>query len=142
MKKQFALALFVGALSFNVSADHHAVSFEARQASSELEVTSIAISDASTTITAEGTMGEYGKVYVTYILHYDSATSGTVTGQGRGFVDEDTVASGKFAGIWKREGSLLTIRTMVNINDGTINMDVITMDGRGDTLTHDVYAVE
>ena len=70
--------------STHTLADHHSASFEARQDRSEMNVTSVEFRDGSTVITAEGQMGEYGKVYVTYELHIDaSGTSGLVTGQCR-----------------------------------------------------------
>ena len=88
-------------------------------------------------------MGEYSKVYVTYELHIDaSGTSGLVTGQGRGFIDEDTVLSGIFSGIWSREGSVVKMRNFVNISDGSKNLDLISFDGRENTITVDAYTVE
>ena len=129
--------------STHTLADHHSASFEARQDRSEMNVTSVEFRDGSTVITAEGQMGEYGKVYVTYELHIDaSGTSGLVTGQGRGFIDENTVLSGVFSGIWSREGSIVKMRNFVNISDGSKNLDLISFDGRENTITVDAYIVE
>ena len=124
-------------------ADHHSASFEARQDRSEMNVTSVEFREGSTVITAEGQMGEYGKVYVTYELHIDSSgVSGLVTGQGRGFIDAETVLSGVFSGIWSREGSIVKMRNFVNISDGSKNLDLISFDGRDNTITVDAYIVE
>ena len=65
-----------------------------------------------------------------------------VTGQGRGFIDEDTVLSGIFSGIWSRQGSLVKMRNFVNISDGSKNLDLISFDGRENTITVDAYIVE
>ena len=55
---------------------------------------------------ATGDMGVYGKVYTTYNLTMTDSTSGTVTGQGRGVLNND-IAFGTFAGFYFREGAIL-----------------------------------
>ena len=56
-----------------------------RQPDASMTVTSVDLGQEKTTITATGAMSEYGKVYVTYNLAYNSGRSGgLVTGQGRG----------------------------------------------------------
>ena len=75
-----------------------------------------------TTITASGKMGEYGKVYVSYNMTYAAdGVSGAVEGVGRGVVDADTVMTGRFTGVWRREGSTVTMHNTVNMNDGSQN---------------------
>ncbi len=44
------------------------LSFEQRQDSTEMTVTSVNLTQGGGTITAEGQMGEYGRVYLTYAL--------------------------------------------------------------------------
>ena len=96
-----------------------------------------------TTITASGKMGEYGKVYVSYNMTYAAdGVSGAVEGVGRGVVDADTVMTGRFTGVWRREGSTVTMHNTVNMNDGSQNFDIITFDATGDTLTHRVFVVK
>ena len=143
MNKLISIVFLLGSFSFSAFADHHGLVFEARQDRAVMTVTSVEFRDGSTVITAEGEMGEYGKVYTTYVLHLGATgTSGLVTGQGRGFIDEDTMASGIFHGIWSREGAMVTIRNFVNISDGSKNLDIIKFDGRDNTLTHDAYIVK
>ena len=43
------------------------LSFEERQASTPMTVTSVNLSKGGGTITAEGDMGEYGRAYLTYL---------------------------------------------------------------------------
>ena len=141
MKKVLSLLSFLLVLSStHTLADHHSASFEARQDRSEMNVTSVEFRDESTVITAEGQMGEYGKVYVTYNMTYAAdGVSGAVEGVGRGVVDAETVMTGRFTGIWRREGSTVTMHNTVNMNDGSQNFDIITFDARGDTLIHKVF---
>jgi hypothetical protein len=62
-------------------------------------------------------------------LKYDnSGNSETVSGQGRGIVDADTFFSGTFTGVWKRDGSNIIMRNLVNIFDGTTNFDSIVVN--------------
>ena len=92
-----------------------------------MQVTSVILGDNSTTITATGDMGAYGKVYTTYNLTMTDSTSGTVTGQGRGVLNND-ITFGTFAGFYFREGATITMHNIVQIGDGSQNLDVITLD--------------
>jgi hypothetical protein len=126
-------------------ADHHALSLEARQPRTELELTSITLSGDTTTINAEGQMGVYGRVYMTFILaSNDVGDGGTYTFEGRGFVDEETNFSGTGVGVWNRVGAGggLLLEQLINISDGTINLDRIVMDPLNRTATLDVYALK
>ena len=143
MKKLSVLlsALIFSNLSF---ADHHALALEARQERTEIELTSISLAGDSTTINAEAQMGVYGRVYMTFILASSESGSGTYTFEGRGYVDEETVFSGTGVGIWNRDSDGITIimEQLINISDGTINLDRIVMDPLNRTATLDVYALK
>lgn len=113
-----------------------------RQADTSMTVTSVNLGQDQTAITATGDMGAYGKVYVTYNLTYDTGRkSGSVTGQGRGATAEG-IASGVFAGRWYLDGSKVTMRNVVQINDGSQNLDVVTFDAENNTLTIEVYILK
>ena len=139
------VSLLISGLTY---AGHHeegegGLKLQPRQATSVLSVTSVDMGSDKTTITASGKMGEYGKVYVTYNMTYAAdGVSGAVEGVGRGVVDADTVMTGRFTGVWRREGSTVTMHNTVNMNDGSPNFDVITFDARGDTLTHKVFVLK
>ncbi len=142
--KTLLIAMMLLALSHAAVAHDHAskLTLEKRQADSVMTVTNVDLGDEVTTISAKGKMGVYGTVYVTYNLTYNAdRASGFVTGQGRGAVDKDTVAAGAFRGIWTREGSIVKIRQMVQISDGSQNMDIIDIDMLKDTFVIKAYKV-
>ena len=77
--KQLLVGVISAFLSITVHAD--AMTLEKRQADATMNMTSLALGDEETVITAEGDMGVYGRVYVTYRLTYDEGRrSGAVTG--------------------------------------------------------------
>ena len=116
--------------------------FPKRQDDASLEVTAVTIAETSTTIMAEGDMGRYGKVYLTFVLESagDNA-SGFVHGSGRGFLAEETMLSGSFRGVWRREGNKILLHNTVNVNNGDQNLDVWTIDAINKTAAASVYAL-
>ncbi len=119
------------------------ITLQARQERTTMQVTSVEFRDEETVITAQGEMGTYGTVYTSYLLKYDSSgNGGTVSGQGRGVVDKDTFFSGTFSGVWKRDGSNILMRNLVNISDGTTNLDSIVVNTRQRNLSIDVYVID
>ena len=119
------------------------ITLQARQERTTMQVTSVEFRDGETVITAQGEMGTYGTVYTSYLLKYDSSgNGGTVSGQGRGVVDKDTFFSGTFSGVWKRDGSNILMRNLVNISDGTTNLDSIVVNTRQRNLSIDVYVID
>jgi hypothetical protein len=125
-------------------ADHHALSLEARQERSELELTSITLGEDFSIINAESQMGAYGRVYMTFTLAYNAAgDGGTYTFEGRGYVDEENAFSGTGVGVWNRDGvNVIIMEQLINISDGTINLDRIVLDPLNRTATLDVYALK
>lgn len=124
-----------------MSAD--SITLQARQKRTTMQVTSVEFRDEETVITAQGEMGTYGTVYTSYLLKYDSSgNGGTVSGQGRGVVDKDTFFSGTFSGVWKRDGSNILMRNLVNISDGTTNLDSIVVNTGQRNLSIDVYVID
>ena len=135
------LALFASQATV---AGHHEESLKLakRQVDTTMTVTSFNLGDNGTTITATGDMGEYGKVYTTYNLTRGAdGVSGKVTGQGRGVMNNE-VATGDFVGHWYREGSVLTMHNIVQISDGSQNLDVITFDAARNDLLIKVYILK
>jgi hypothetical protein len=118
------------------------LTLEERQPRTDMEITSVDYGETEAVITAEGNMGEYGRVYASYHLSYNADRSGgTYTAQGRGFIDYDTMASGAAVGVWRREGSLIHMDELVNINDGTQNLGKIVIDPIKRTMIMDVYVI-
>ena len=112
-----------------VMADGHSeMGLKKRQADAAMKVTSVVLGQEMTSISAEGGMEGYGQVYATYDLTYNTErTGGTVDGQGRGFTEKG-VASGRFQGFWELVDGVIVMRNVVNINNGTMNLDVITFN--------------
>jgi len=133
------ISLAFSSLVFSASDD---LTLTKRQADAVMTVTNVDIGDDLTTISATGKMGEYGTVYVTYNLTYATRTSGFVSGNGRGAIDANNVAAGAFRGVWTRDGSMLQIRQVVQISDGTQNFDVIDIDMLKDTFVIKAYTLK
>lgn len=136
------LALSFAHLTF---ADGHGgkLAFEQRQASAPMEVTSVHLTETGGTITAEGQMGTYGRTYVTYTLTArPDGKSGWVKVEGRGAMADGGFASGAGLGIYSRDGTVFTIHFLVNMQDGTQNLDEAIFDAFTRELTHDVYIVQ
>ena len=105
-------------------------------------VTSVDLAQEKTTITSTGAISEYGKVYVTYNLAYNSGRSGgLVTVQGRG-ATADAIAAGLFAGHWYRDGSKLIMSNVAQLDDGIQNVDVITFGAVKNTLYVEAYVLK
>jgi hypothetical protein len=116
----FSIFLSVGAFG-------DVLTLEKRQADAVMNITSLILGDDESVISAEGDMGEYGRVYVTYRLRYDGEgrQSGTAYGSGLGAAGDEIVA-GNFSGRWQVVDGTVTMRNVVAISDGTMNLDVIT----------------
>jgi hypothetical protein len=124
-------------------ADHHALSLEARQPTTELELTSVTLGKDVSIINAETQMGVYGRVYMTFTLASNAAGDhGTYAFEGRGYVDKETVFSGTGVGVWHRAGANLIMDQLINISDGTVNFDRIIMDPLNRTASMNVYALK
>ena len=52
------------------------------------------------------------------------------------------IATGDFVGHWYREGSVLTMHNIVQISDGSQNLDVITFDAARNDLLIKVYILK
>ncbi len=136
--KKLVLAIVMMAVSQLTVAD--ALTLQERQASAVLGVTSVTLGPV-TTINAEGDMGEYGKVYVTYNLTQTSPTSGTVSGEGRG-VQNNEIVFGRFSGYYQRQGAVITMHNVVQLGDGSQNLDVVTLEPAKGEARVDAYILK
>ena len=140
----FLMAVAVLLTTQMAFAGHHEekLKLAKRQADAMMTVTSVNLGESSTTITATGDMGLYGKVYTTYTLSRGAdGISGKVTGQGRGVMNNE-VATGDFVGHWFREGVIVTMHNIVQINDGSQNLDVITFNAAKNELLVKAYILK
>lgn len=122
--KQLIIGMIASLLSVGAFADPLAL--EKRQPDTAMNVTSLELGNDESVINAEGDMGVYGRVYVTFRLAYDEGRrSGTVYGSGRGAMGND-IAIGNFSGRWEVIDGTVTMRHVVALNDGTFNLDIVT----------------
>ena len=143
--KKFLFAVSVVFCMSQALADDHAqnLSFEPRQDSAPMTLTSINLTKGGGVITATGNMGKYGRVYTTYTLTADAdGIQGTVLGEGRGALNDGTLASGSGTGAYYRDGTRFTMHIFFKIKDGTQNLDKIVFDAATGELTHDAYIVK
>jgi len=120
------LFLIVISMLFSISVLADDLNLEKRQPDTVMNMTSLTLGDDESVINAEGDMGVYGRVYVTFRLTYDDdRASGTVYGSGRGAAGND-IAVGNFSGRWEVIDGTVTMRHVVALNDGTFNLDVVT----------------
>ena len=90
--------------------------------------TSLNPSPDSLEITASGPAGRYGNAFCSYFLESFDGNSGFSHGSGRGFPDEGPIMTGNYVGRWRRDGNKISIKQLVDIDNGDQNLDVITMD--------------
>ena len=142
--KYIATAFFAFCVAGSVLADNHGeqLSFDPRQDSAPMTLTSIHLNKGGGVITAVGDMGAYGRVYTTYTLTADpGGLQGTVLGEGRGAMEDGTFASGSGSGSYYREGTKFTMHILFKISDGTQNLDKIVFDAATGELSHDAFIV-
>jgi hypothetical protein len=144
MKYFFLAVISLWVSSFAIADGHGStISFEQRQEGASMEVTSVHLTADGGTITAEGQMGTYGRTYVTYKLTArPDGKSGWVNVEGRGAMQDGAFASGAGVGIYSRDGTTFTIHFLVNMQDGTQNLDEVVFNAYTRELTHDVYVVQ
>ena len=143
--KKFLLAAAAFCFAGLAIADGHGnkISFEQRHEGTPMEVTSVHLNADGGTITAEGQMDTYGRTYVTYKLTArPDGKSGWVDVEGRGAMADGAFASGAGVGIYLRDGTTFTIHFLVNMQDGTQNLDEVVFNAYTRELTHDVYVVQ
>lgn len=122
--KYLIFSIVASLLSLTANADP--LPLEKRQPDTLMNITSLTLGDEESVINAEGDMGVYGRVYVTFRLTYDEdRASGTVYGSGRGAAGND-IAVGNFSGRWEVIDGTVTMRHVVALNDGTFNLDIVT----------------
>jgi hypothetical protein len=122
--KYLIFSIVTSLLSLTAHADP--LPLEKRQPDTVMNITSLTLGDEESVINAEGDMGVYGRVYVTFRLTYDEdRASGTVYGSGRGAAGND-IAVGNFSGRWEVIDGTVTMRHVVALNDGTFNLDIVT----------------
>ena len=131
-------------LSLNAqeAADHEQLNLVKRQPDVSMKVTSVNLGHEESTITAEGDMGVYGRVYATYDLAREQdLQGGKEYVQGRGATDAG-IMSGEATGYWDLADGVITMRFVALISDGTMNLDIVTFVPRTREMVHKVYVLK
>ncbi len=68
--------------------------------------------------------------------------SGFIHGSGCGVPDEGPMMTGNFVGLWRRDGNKIEIKQVVDIDNGTQNLDVITIDMHAKTVLIRPYILD
>ena len=138
LKKLFTamvIALPMSIAAFEVTGDHFKDTFK---------ITSVTVHEDCTSFNAESdSAGQYGKVYLTYNLKSsdNSRNSGTWLGYGRGISPEGNLAVGNLMGVWTRDGSMISIKSLDEVTDG-INYMQGTMNLISGEIKVEVYKVD
>lgn len=99
----------------------------------EFEVTSWTSSQAGSSLTAEGLVGEgYGKVYLSYDFTSGTADrkQGNFSGHLRSINQDGEMVAATLQGIWKRDGKTLMMYTLDSFSNG----DMIYAEGIVDLM--------
>lgn len=115
---------------------------EKRQDDTVASITNIEVRDDGSTIHAEANMPAYGRVR--FSINLDSSgdrSGGFAHGAGRGAMNDGTFFAGTFQGRWRREGTKVICRYVVDVDNGDQNLDIVEFDASKDTLTITHYAL-
>tara|TARA_Y100001936_G_scaffold211723_1_gene219368 strand:+ start:1239 stop:1697 length:459 start_codon:yes stop_codon:yes gene_type:complete len=140
--KTFLLTfLILSSFSFN-----NVNGFEITKNPSEgnFKVTSWKAGNGYSVITSQGTVEGYGKVYLTHKFKANSpeALTGDFVGAARAITKDGKMNFASLQGVWKREGTELTIHTLDSLVDGSANYAKGKFDLYNGTLTFDVFAIK
>ena len=132
-----ALVLSVGAHAFEVSGNH----FEGK-----FKIDSMTVGENEVTVNASSAaadVGQYGKVYVSYTFTQNPyiPNSGTWKGHGRGMSPDGQLQAGILMGVWTRDGSVFSMKSVDSVTDG-INYVQGTMDVLTGNIDLDIYPVK
>ncbi len=106
------LAIMNTSFAFEVSGE----SFPA-----DFEMTSWSSTSDSSSMTAEGVVGEgYGKVYLSYEFKSNSTdrNKGNFNGSLRSINNDGVMVAASLQGIWKRDGKIVTMYTLDSFSNG------------------------
>ena len=99
----------------------------------DFEMTSWSSTSDSSSLTAEGIVGEgYGKVYLSYEFKSNSTdrNKGNFNGSLRSINNDGVMVAASLQGIWKRDGKIVTMYTLDSFSNG----DMIYAKGKVDLV--------
>ena len=112
-------------------------------ATGNLTISSMTIRADITKITSEGTVGKYGRVFVTHTLKAsdESRVSYQFEAFGRTIMEDGSMVSGSARGTGRRNNGHLTLFSLDNLSNGEQNFSVLEMDVQAKSASIKVYSL-
>ena len=143
-KFRLNLVLTLGILIFGISSifgfQVNGESFDAN-----FKISSWTATKEGSVITSEGIVGEgYGKVYLTHAFRSNDSEglSGDFLGQARTINKDGEMRFASLQGIWKRDGTIVTMFTLDSVTNGVMNYAKGKVDLFAGTLNFEVFPVD
>ena len=102
----------------------------------ELKITSITQSKDGTQVNATGTVGRYGKVWLTYDFTANPKQEhmGSFVGVGRAVTEDGVANEGQRRGVYLGDGLTGTVYSLDDVSDGTPNFCIEHWDLNAETF--------
>ena len=112
-------------------------------ATGNLTISSVTIREDLTKITSEGTVGKYGRVFVTHTLkaNDESRVLYQFDAFGRTIMEDGSMVSGFARGTGRRHHDCLTLFSLDNLSNGEQNFSVLEMDVQAKSASIKVYSL-
>ena len=112
-------------------------------ATGNLTISSMTIRADITKIASEGTVGKYGRVFVTHTLKAsdESRVSYQFEAFGRTIMEDGSLVSGSARGTGRRNHDHLTLFSLDNLSNGEQNFSVLEMDVQAKSASIKVYSL-
>ena len=142
--KKWLLACLMCVAPLSMADGHGDLGLEKRQPDAPMNVTSVLLGEEVSSISAEGDMEGYGKVYLSYEFVSSSAdkNQGDFSGDIRTINNDGVMVAGTLQGIWKRDGKMVTMYTLDQFSNG----DMIYAKGDVDlvkgTMSFTAYPIQ
>lgn len=120
MLKNF-LQLLVAITMLAITSTSFAFEVSGESFSADFEMTSWSSTSDSSSLTAEGIVGQgYGKVYLSYEFESNSTdrNKGNFNGSLRSINNDGVMVAASLQGIWKRDGKIVTMYTLDSFSNG------------------------
>jgi hypothetical protein len=112
-------------------------------AESTMTITSVIVDKDVTTLTYEGDVGKYGRVFVTHHLRPNDASRQTyeIDGTARALLEDGSMLTASLQGIGRRSGGVIKLFSLDNVSNGDQNFSVGEVDVMKKSASVKVYSV-
>ena len=110
----------------------------------ELKITSITQNPEGTQVNATGTVGRYGKVWLTYnfVPNPTQENMGSFVGIGRAITEDGVSNEGRRRGVYIGDGVKGTVYSLDDVSDGATNFCIEQWDLSKETIQLQFSAIE